>query len=461
SVHPEDRPHVSEVIKTNQESGSTVEFRIIRPDGSVRWIRNWAFPLGGVNGKILRMGGIAQDVTEEKQMQQEAEYRRQQIIHADKLSALGEVVAGVAHEINNPSSFITYNIPLLDQTWKVIEPIVLEYAQAHPEWSGSELSLDELCQDMRGIIHDIQAGADRINRIVNNLKDFARLEESGHARPVQVNDVIQKTMTIVGAQLRKQGVKIAIELAEDLPEIEGHFNKLEQVVANLLVNAAHAVKGRDDGSILVSTRYVERLDAVIVTVEDNGSGVTQDIMDRIFDPFFTTRRSNGGTGLGLSVSYGLIEEHKGTIGVLSKPGVGSRFTVFLPVDCNKRLELKPTILYVDDEPGVLGLLRMHFISVHQCAEGLRNSEDVMAYLAEHPEVDIVFSDLLMPNVNGWEVVAMMKEKFPLLTIVLYSGNSIALKERPENVPPPDYAIEKPFSMKLLAEIVSKIGRQRL
>ncbi len=438
-----------------------MEFRIIRPDGSLRWIRNRAFSLGGVTGTVLRMGGIAEDITEEKRMQQEAEYRRQQIIHADKLSALGEVVAGVAHEINNPNSFITYNIPLLDQTWKTIEPIVLEYEQAHPEWSGSELSLDELCQDMRGIIYDIQAGADRINRIVKNLKDFARLEESGHARPLQVNDVIQKTMTIVGAQLRKHAVKIAMELAEDLPEIEGHFNKLEQVVANLLVNAANAIKGRDDGRILVSTRYVERLDAVIVAVEDNGNGITQDIMDRIFDPFFTTRRSDGGTGLGLSVSYGLIEEHKGTIGVLSKPGVGSRFTVFLPVDCNRKLELKPAILYVDDDSVFLELLQMHFIRVHQCAEGLQSSEDVMAYLAEHPEVDIVFSDLMMPNVNGWDLLAMVKEKFPLLTIILYSGDLLALKARREHIPPPDYLIEKPFTMKLLTEIISKIGRQRL
>jgi PAS domain S-box-containing protein len=461
SVHPEDRPQVSEAMSSSSERGWTLEFRIIRPDESVRWMRNWAFPLRGTNGTILRMGGIAEDITEEKRTQQEAEYRRQQFIHADKLSALGEVVAGVAHEINNPNSFITYNIPLLDQTWKILEPIVLGHALAHPEWSGSELSLDELCQDMRGIIQDIQGGSDRINRIVKNLKDFARMEESGHARPVQVNEVVEKTMTIVGAQLRKHAVKIAIELAEDLPEIKGHFNKLEQVVANLLVNAAHAVKGREDGRILVTTRYVERLDAVLVTIEDNGSGITRDAMDRLFDPFFTTRRSDGGTGLGLSVSHGLIEEHKGTIGVLSRPGVGSRFTVFLPVDGNRKLELNPTILYVDDDLVFLGMLRTRFIRVKQCAEGLRSSEDVMAYLAEHPEVDIVFSDLMMPNVNGWELLASVKEEYPLLTFVLYSGDSMALKARPEHVPEPDYMLEKPFSMKLLSEIVSRIGRQRL
>jgi PAS domain S-box-containing protein len=461
SVHSEDRPHVSEVMKTNPERGWTVEFRIIRPDGSVRWIRNRAFPLKGMNGTVLRMGGIAEDITEEKRLQQEAEYRRQQIIHADKLSALGEVVAGVAHEINNPNSFISYNIPLLDQTWKIIEPIVLGYARAHPQWSGSELSLDELCQDMRGIIQDIQGGSDRINRIVKNLKDFARMEESGHARPVRINDVIEKTMTIVGAQIRKHDVKITRELAEDLPEIEAHFSKLEQVIANLLVNAAHAVKGREDGRIVVSTRYVERLDAVLVSVEDNGAGITRDAMDRLFDPFFTTRRSDGGTGLGLSVSHGLIEEHNGILGVLSKPGVGSRFTIFLPVDLKERLELKPTILYVDDDPAFLGLLRTRFLRVNQCAEGLRSSEDVMTYLGEHPEVDIVFSDLMMPNVNGWELLTRVKEKYPLLTFVLYSGDSDALKARPEHAPEPDYLLEKPFTMKLLAEIVSEVNRQRL
>jgi PAS domain S-box-containing protein len=461
AVHPEDRQYVSEVLDKNPQEGWMIQFRIILPDGSVRWIKSSAFPIKGKDETVLHMGGIAEDITEEKRMQQEAEYHRQRIIHADKLSALGEVVAGVAHEINNPNSFIMYNIPVLDQTWKLLEPIVLEHAKAHPDWSGSELSLEDLCQGMRGIIHDIRGGSDRINKIVKNLKDFARLEGSGHARPVQVNDVIEKTMMIVRAQLRKHTAKIVTELADDLPEIEGHFNKLEQVVANLLVNAAHAVKGKDDGCILISTRYAERLDAVLVTVEDNGAGIVRDDMNRIFDPFFTTRRNEGGTGLGLSVSHGLIEEHKGRMGALSRPGQGSRFTVFLPVNGKKTLELTPTILCVDDDPVFLGMLRAHFVRVDQCAQGLESPEDVMGYLAEHPEVDIVLSDLLMPNVSGWELLAMVKEKYPLLTFILHSGDPEALNSRPERIPEPDYLLEKPFTMKLLAELVSKIGRQRL
>ncbi|MBF0523628.1 MAG: PAS domain S-box protein [Deltaproteobacteria bacterium] len=461
SVHPEDRPTVSKVIKTNPEEGWAVDFRIIRPDGSVRWLRNRTFPLGGADQTIARMGGIVVDITEEKRMEQEAEYHHQQLSHADKLSALGEVIAGVAHEINNPTNFITYNIPLLGQTWKIIEPIVIKYAQAHPEWCGSELSLDELCRDMRDIIHDIRVGSDRIAKIVKNLKEFSRLNMTGDVGPVQVNDVIENTMTIVGAQIKKRAIKIAMELAPNLPEIEGHFNKLEQVVANLLVNASHAVSGRDDARIVITTRYIERLGAILIAVEDNGVGIQNDLMGSLFDPFFTTRRSEGGTGLGLSVSYGLIQDHKGIIGVLSKPGVGSRFAIFLPMDRDKELELIPSILYVGDDPVFLGMLQMHFIRVDHCAEGLRSSEDVTVCLAEHPEVDIVFHDLTRSNVNRWELLRMLKEQFPLLTTVFYCVDSMAVKARPEHVPEPDYLLGKDFTVDSFVAIVSKIGRQRL
>jgi signal transduction histidine kinase len=389
---------------------------------------------------------------------------QEQIVHQEKMAALGQMVAGVAHEINNPNSFIAYNIPLLEETWQMFEPIVLAYASAHPEQRMSGLGIEELCGDMRELIQDIKTGSDRINKIVSNLKDFARLDESGRFKPVQVNEMVEKTMAIIGAQMKKSIGKIEMDLSPNLPKIQGHFQKLEQIMANLILNAIHAIPEKDKGRLSVATRHIERLGSVLIEVEDNGIGMEQGVMDRIFEPFFTTRREAGGTGLGLSVSYGLIQEHNGIIGVLSRPGLGARFTLFLPVDREKKPDLHPSILCLDDDYDLLDLLNMHLAEICKIpVETIERSNGIMEYLENHPEVDIVLSnaDSKMFGANGWELTEKIKTRFPLISIILYSTDVNAVKQRPDRTPAPDHILEKPFKIEQLLKIINTIDRQRL
>lgn len=395
----------------------------------------------------------------EDRFRREAEYRLRQSIQADRLAALGEVVAGVAHEINNPNSFITYNVPMLKEIWDSLEPVVRDHATEHPAFKGKAIQPDEMIQDMNDVIESIRIGSERISKVVVNLKDFARLDEGPEFTPIDINEVIEKTLTIVGAQLRRSADRVVTRLDENLPEIQGHFGRIEQVLVNLLTNASHALPRKRGSIISISTRYIERLRSVIVAVEDNGAGMSADTLYRIFEPFYTTRRSTGGTGLGLSISYGIVKDHKGLLGVHSKPDVGTCFSLFLPLTQDVKLELEPTILCVDDEKALPKLIRSYFARAKPApAEIITNPEKVLAHLEEHPEIDMVISDIRMPHLDGWELLERIKARFPLMSVILYSGHPDELENDGRCTIKPDGLILKPFDLKVLEQQIEKIGR---
>jgi PAS domain S-box-containing protein len=462
-IHPIDRKKVLSKLEVEpQPERFNIQYRFRIADGSFKWFSDTRRLVRLPDGSVSHFVGTWQDITEEEELRHESEYRRQQLIQADKLASLGEVVAGVAHEINNPNSFITYNVPLLKETWEIFEPIIAEFASAHPEWKKDGIAIDEFCEDMKACIQAIRTGSERINLVVSNLKDFARIDESDQSSPVQVNEVIEKTFWIVGAQLRKSIARIDLNLAGNLPDIQGHFQKLEQVVANLVVNAANAIPIREQGKLIVTTRYVQRIKSILIEIEDNGIGMAPQVIDRIFDPFFTTRRDAGGTGLGLSVSYGLVQEHKGILGVQSRRGIGSRFTVFLPVDRDVPLNLHPAILCVDDEENVLEMLKDYFDELHGISLHVsRTPEAVITYLGNHPEVDIVLSNISMSGMNGFELLKKIKTRFSLLPVICYSGNPLALEAKPGDTPDPDQFIVKPFEIKDLIGIINTFDRLRI
>ena len=419
----------------------------------------WFKTSGGV---VSHIAGTWRDITEEKRLRKEAEYRLQQLIQADKMASLGEVVSGVAHEINNPNSFITLNLPQLEETWQVFEPILKDYANYNPNWSHRTMSMNELCDDMVEIIQSIRIGSDRINRIVSDLKDFVRMDYELPLTPVNVNQIIEKAYNIFGAQVRKSVATVKMALCPDLPVVQGHFQKLEQVVTNLVVNSLHAIPEKNNGTISITTHYLPDHSAVVIQVEDNGRGMAPEILDRIFEPFFTLRRESGGTGLGLSVSYGLVKEHNGILGVLSRPGKGSRFSVFLPTDPSVKLELRPAVLCVDRDAAFTQVLQSHF------AEGgdltlltLDDPEKVLVIAEQKPEIDIIVANLETLCQRGWQILAGINERFPLITVILYSDNPSAIEQKPEKIPNPDFLLIRPFQTEELKEIVATIGRQRL
>ncbi len=463
-IHPEDRGRVfPEIQRLREEGTQKFEYRFQIADGTYRWFASTRRLVKKPDGNNAHIVGAWQDISEEKKVQQEAELRMQQVIQADKLASLGEVVAGVAHEINNPNSFITYNIPLLEESWQAFAPIVAKYAEAHPDIKQGNITLVEMAGEMAEIIQAIKIGSDRINKIVANLKDFARLEESAPSKLVDLNKVVEDTLTIVGGQARKYVGTIKLDLADNLPQFFGHFQKLEQVMANLIMNAAQAISDKEKGCVTIGTRFNERLNVILVEVEDNGRGMAVADSERIFDPFFTTKRDSGGTGLGLSVSYGLIQEHNGRIAVMTRPGLGTKFTVFLPVDRRQgRLEIKPTILCVDDDPQVLSFLRLYFAGVDNMpVETTSSPEGVLAFLEEHPEVDILLSDITMEGMDGWQLLARVKKKYPLLPVILISGRPEQGEHLERRDFLPDLFLAKPLDPNTLAESIANLGRQRL
>ncbi len=457
-----DRLKVISHTQPPPEKAYEVTYRLEPVNGITKWVRERGFPVKDDDGNIIRLAIVFSDITEEKRLQTEMEQHMQQVVHADRLAAIGEVVAGVAHEINNPNSFITYNTPLLEETWQIFRPALEAYHREHPSATLHSLSFDELMADMADIIDAIKIGSARINRIVNNLKDFARLDENTHFQPVNINSVVEHAMTIAGAQVRKSADLVKIDLADDMFSIKGHPQKLEQVLVNLLINAAHAIPDKKNGRVSVRTKVVRPLGAVMVEVEDNGVGIPGEHMDRLFDPFFTTRRAGGGTGLGLSVSYGLVKEHGGMIGVQSRTGAGSRFMVFLPADGAEALDLNPTILCVDDQPAVLRLIRAMLITTEdRFVKTVGNPADVIPFLSAHPEVDIVISDIKMPKIDGWQILRMIREQFPLVRVILFSAHADLIEDNPDGSIVADATIAKPFERAELIQAIQSVGRMKL
>jgi polar amino acid transport system substrate-binding protein len=252
----------------------------------------------------------------------------QQLQQADKLASLGQLVSGIGHEINNPNQFIRGNIKIIQQALDDILPIVDAYYAEHPDLKIARLKYDFFREHVQTLVQDMANGSERIKRIVQSLKSFARKDEGLLIDTVDINNVIDESARLVHNQVHKSA-DIELDLAEDLPTFEGNAQKLEQVIINLIINAGQAIPDDRRGLIRVSSRLDG--DYVVVRVEDNGSGMSESTAKSIFDPFFTTKRARGGTGLGLSIAHRIIEEHHGVISVESTVGEGTTFTIRLPV----------------------------------------------------------------------------------------------------------------------------------
>jgi len=454
-VHPEDRPRIfRELEEQRLLATQRFEYRFRCADGSYKWLSNLRRVFRNPDGTFSHIAGTWQDITGEMKLRQETEHHRQQMIQADKLASLGEVVAGVAHEINNPNSFIGYNLPLIEETWNLFRPIILGHLDANPCWSANGIEGVELIRGMDEMIDAVKVGSERINRVVTNLKDFVRREESIHRVPLLINDVIGKAMTIVGSQARKSVGTILVDLADDLPLLEGDFQKLEQVVTNLVLNAIHALAARDGGRLAIRTRLCRGIGSVVIEVEDNGTGMAPEVMERIFEPFFTTRRNTGGTGLGLSVAYNLIKEHDGTLAVLSQPGRGSRFSVLLPVGY-ARPNLRPTILCLGEDGGISREVRSSFLNMIQLPLVRTTREGVEQAILEHPEVDILLAHHSDDMQEYMPLLEEVSSRFPLLTVI------VCAPDASRHVPPHWHVLVKPLLLHELQEIVGTTPRVRV
>jgi signal transduction histidine kinase len=254
-----------------------------------------------------------------------------QLVHREKMASIGQLVAGIAHEINNPVNFIQGNLHFLEDYARSLVAGIERYEEVGrdaglAERFGAlrdELELARILEDLQAVFDGCREGVDRTTSLVRDLRTFSRLDKPKRVL-LGVHDTIDSTLNLLRGRLT--GIDVHREYGE-IPDVESFAGQLAQVFMNLVANAADALG--DAGAVTVRTRAEG--ERVVVEVEDDGPGIEAEHLERIFDPFFTTKDVGKGTGLGLSVTYGIVTRHGGTITVASEPGAGTRFRVELPV----------------------------------------------------------------------------------------------------------------------------------
>ncbi|MFI5279168.1 MAG: ATP-binding protein [Gemmatimonadales bacterium] len=344
---------------------------------------------------------LIEDVTETRRLQE-------QLIQSEKLSAIGQLIAGVAHELNNPLAS------------------VLGFADFLSE-SGHMPA--ELAEPVRVI----QQEAQRAAGIVRNLLTFARRQEPEH-RHVDVGAILQRTVQLLGNELIGLKVEPRLDIAADLPAVACSPNQLQQVFLNLINNGAQAIAaaGRG-GTVTISAR--PWLDGVAVEVKDDGPGIPDDLQQRVFEPFFTTKAAGQGTGLGLSISQGIIKEHGGRITLKSAPGEGATFTVELPAARPEQPAAHAApgsarsgpgrILVVDDEPHILHYMRATLEAWGHSVETAGDGVEALA-IALGGEHDVIITDVRMPKLGGREFFERLSGERPDVAarVVFSTGDTV-------------------------------------
>ncbi len=362
--------------------------------------RSFAIRAHAVAGETGASVLLIEDVTETKRLQE-------QLIQSEKLSAIGQLIAGVAHELNNPLAS------------------VLGFADFLGESGQTPASLVE---PVRVIQHEAQRAAG----IVKNLLTFARRQEQERRR-VEIGPILQRTVQLLNNQLLGMKVESSLDIEPGLPQVEGSPNQLQQVFLNVINNAAQAIgaTGRP-GSIQVRARAW--LDGVAVDVTDDGPGIPQEIHERVFEPFFTTKPEGEGTGLGLSICQGIIKEHGGRIRLRSAPGQGATFTIELPgatpvsapAEAGKQDDGRAaSILVIDDEPHILFYMKATLEAwghkVETAGDGLEALDRALS--GAH---DLIITDVRMPRLGGREFYERLVAEQPAVAarVVFATGDTV-------------------------------------
>ncbi|MFB8792391.1 MAG: PAS domain-containing protein [Potamolinea sp.] len=355
----------------NTGQSLSIEEPVVRYDGSERLFNTVKTAIRGASGQVIQTVGVSRDITERKQYEialqkSEAKYRAKaeelerayrelqntqaQLIQAEKMSSLGQMLAGIAHEINNPTSFIYGNIqPAIDYTKDLLQLIKL-YREHYPEPDekiAEQLEAREvnfIAEDFPKLLLSMKEGAERISKIVLSLRNFSRLDVK-ECKQVDIHEGIDSTLLILKHRLKEQPSRPEIQVIQEygeLPKIECYPSQLNQVFMNILSNGIDAINesfssgnlssAQDKGQIIISTEVNDN-NSVMIRIADNGPGMNAEVQAKIFNPFFTTKIVGKGTGLGLAISYQIVvEKHCGTLDCISTPGQGTEFLILLPIE---------------------------------------------------------------------------------------------------------------------------------
>jgi signal transduction histidine kinase len=273
--------------------------------------------------------GIIRDLTTHKQLQETTRQQELQLIQANKMTALGTLVSGVAHEINNPNQVVLMNARVLAEAWDDTMSLLDTYAQEGGTLTLGGLPYAEMRDTIPALVRDMHDGALRIERIIEDLRDFARPRVRGAHTVVQVNDAVQRALRLLAHLIKRRTDRLHVDLAQDIPPVPGDPQHIEQIVVNLLTNALEALPDRQCG-VTATTSFDTAGRRVLLEVRDEGVGIPPEHLARLCDPFFTTKQDSGGTGLGLAITSSLVRVHGGRLTFASEPGRGTCALVTLP-----------------------------------------------------------------------------------------------------------------------------------
>ena len=447
AIHPEDRERVREAALTMQAAGDyNLEYRVVRPDGSERWIHDRAFPIADEAGSIYRIAGVAEDVTIRRQLEE-------QLRQAQKMEAIGQLAGGIAHDFNNLLSVIHMQSSLL-----------LEGVQSAAE--------------TREGIREIMATAERAANLTRQLLTFSRREVK-QARDLDMTEVVG-TMTKLLRRVLGEDIALESRFAPSLPVVNADAGMVEQVLMNLAVNARDAMA--NGGRLIVTLDPVD-VDAeraagkpgvvpgrfVRLATSDTGCGIPNENLTRIFEPFFTTKEVGKGTGLGLATVFGIAQQHHGWVEVESEVGQGTTFQVFLPaspssVSQSPGLAQAPKvrggselILLVEDEPSVRALGRVVLERFgYRVIEAGSATAALEASQRQTAPIDLLLTDLILPGgISGRELADLLIARQPSLKVVYTSGYSSEVVNRQLDLSPGRNFLQKPCSV---LDLVASVRR---
>jgi PAS domain S-box-containing protein len=449
-VYPDDIPIIQEeIVRSNLSGYQTTddrEYRIRNASGEWRWVVSKGTRVVDSSGKFVHFIGIIKDITEHKQ----ADAKRQQLEEkaqvASRLAAVGEMAAGIAHEINNPlTGVIGFSQMILEK-------------ENVPEEIKDELKL-------------IADGSQRVADIVKRLLTFARQTKPVKAM-TNLNDLIDNTLKLRNYVLKTANIEVVTRFDPELPWSVVDPGQMQQVFLNLIVNAEQAMKeAHGRGTLTITTEKKEN--NIRMSFQDDGPGITREIMKRLFEPFFTTKAPGEGTGLGLSLSRSIILEHNGKLYVESEPGHGADFIVELPIIDSTEPETeelpaaameKPAstqhgnILVVDDESGVRIFLKKALTQMGHTVDTIADAQTAMEKLDSGTTYDIILTDVRMAGISGIELYFHIIEKTPAMKnrIVFITGDIMGPDIKNFFTQNGLTYLTKPFSIETMREKINRI-----
>ncbi len=455
SVHPDDRARVLDAIPRQAAGQFDVEYRIIRPDGTERWIRDVAYPVHDETGRVTRVAGIAQDITERRMAQAEQHRLEEQLRQSQKMEAVGQLAGGVAHDFNNMLAAIIMQAGLLT------------------------MEEERLPEDIRAGLEEISAAAERAANLTRQLLLFSRRQVM-QPRDVELNEAVTHMARLL-QRVIGEDVQLQMHLSTTPLWMRVDPGMLDQVVMNLAINARDAMPGGGQLRIETGWRTVDEAAArqrgdvepggyVTLRVHDTGTGIAPEHLDRNFEPFFTTKEPGKGTGLGLSTVFGIVKQHRGWIEVSSRPGEGATFEVCFPALAAPPDSAAPTasakamprgqetILLVEDDATVRlvtrAILERQGYQVIEAQDG----PTAMQRWEEHrASVALVLTDIVMPGgISGRQLARHLQADRPDVKTIYLTGYSAELAAGPAPIQPGEVLLQKPLQAEALLTTIRRV-----